>query len=165
MRAPATQAALFPELSGGNAGVSVPGDSLGLADSDISVMVLDRSPKCTRRRAALPLFCRCESPLTRTCPRTPGQWNTVGVTKLGVHDGDPLVVDLRSRPITSLDGPWDALAGPCGLPDWFGRTLDAWNDTVGTGAISAVLDAHPHLTSGCSAKASLPPTMRMESRS
>jgi hypothetical protein len=40
---------------------------------------------------------------------------------------------------------WDALVGPCGLPEWFGRNLDAWNDTLGTGAISQVLDAHPYL--------------------
>ena len=33
----------------------------------------------------------------------------------------------------------------CGLPEWFGRNLDPWNDTVCTGAISAVLDAHPYL--------------------
>jgi hypothetical protein len=67
------------------------------------------------------------------------------VTKLGVHDGDPLFVDLRLGPITSWDGLWDALAGPCGLPEWFGRNLDAWTDTVGTGAISTVLDSQPYL--------------------
>jgi len=65
--------------------------------------------------------------------------------RLGVRDGDPLVVDLRSTPIGSWDELWDALVGPCGLPEWFGRNLDAWNDTLGTGAISQVLDAHPYL--------------------
>jgi len=57
-RAPPTQAALFPELSGGNEGVGgsvelraevaaspacvgAAGDSLGEADSDVSVMVFD----------------------------------------------------------------------------------------------------------------------------
>jgi hypothetical protein len=41
---------------------------------------------------------------------------------------------------------WDAPEKPCGLPEWFGRNLNAWNDTLGTGAISAVLDAHPFTT-------------------
>lgn len=67
------------------------------------------------------------------------------MTRLGARDGDPLTVDLRSTPITSWGGLWDALAGPCGLPEWFGRNLDAWNDTLGAGAISDVLDAHPFL--------------------
>lgn len=55
------------------------------------------------------------------------------------------MVDLRSTPIDSWDELWGALVGPCGLPKWFGRNLDAWNDTLGTGAISEVLDAHPFL--------------------
>jgi hypothetical protein len=67
------------------------------------------------------------------------------VTRLGVRDGDPLVVDLRNTPIDSWDALWNALADPCGLPDWFGHNLNAWNDTLGTGAISKVLDAHPFL--------------------
>ena len=65
--------------------------------------------------------------------------------RLGVREGDPLVVDLRSTPIDSWDELWDALVDPCGLPEWFGRNLDAWNDTLETGAISAALDAHPFL--------------------
>jgi len=65
--------------------------------------------------------------------------------KLGVHDGEPLIVDLRAGPISSWDELWDALEEPCGLPDWFGRNLDAWHDALGTGAISAVVDAHPYL--------------------
>jgi hypothetical protein len=67
------------------------------------------------------------------------------VPKLGVHKGEPLVVDLRNQAISSWDELWDALAEPCGLPEWFGRNLAAWNDTLGTGAISAILDAHPYL--------------------
>ena len=55
------------------------------------------------------------------------------------------MVDLRSTPIDSWDELWGALVGPCGLPKWFGRNLDAWNDTLGTGAIFEVLDAHPFL--------------------
>jgi len=31
------------------------------------------------------------------------------------------------------------------LPKWFGRNLDAWWDTIDTGAISSVIDEHPHL--------------------
>lgn len=67
------------------------------------------------------------------------------MTRLGVREGDPLIVDLTSAAITSWDELWDSLRNPCGLPDWFGRNLNAWNDTLGTGAISAVLDAHPYL--------------------
>ncbi len=67
------------------------------------------------------------------------------MTRLGVQSGEPLVVDLRSRAIGSWDELWDALQEPCGLPTWFGRNLDAWNDTLGTGGISEVLDAHPTL--------------------
>ncbi len=37
---------------------------------------------------------------------------------------------------------WDAVAGPCGLPGWFGRNLDAWWDTVEHGGISEVVDGH-----------------------
>jgi hypothetical protein len=65
--------------------------------------------------------------------------------RLGVRDGEPLIVDVTTVPITSWDELWDALLTPCGLPDWFGRNLNAWNDTLGTGGISAVLDAHPYL--------------------
>jgi hypothetical protein len=64
---------------------------------------------------------------------------------LGVREGEPLVVDLRDNRIDSWNDLWDALAGPCGLPSWFGRNLAAWNDTLGTGRISQVLDAHPCL--------------------
>ncbi|GAA1358385.1 barstar family protein [Streptomyces beijiangensis] len=53
-----------------------------------------------------------------------------------------LVVDLRPLPLVSLNDFWDAVAEPCGLPDWFGRNLDAWFDTIGTRGISEVIDAY-----------------------
>jgi len=61
--------------------------------------------------------------------------------KLGVRDDEPLVVDLHD--VDRLVG--GPLAGPCGLPEWFGRNLDAWNYALGTEAISPVVDAHPFL--------------------
>jgi Barstar (barnase inhibitor) len=67
------------------------------------------------------------------------------VTRLGVQEGEPLIVDLSDRIIDSWPALWDALAEPCGLPTWFGRNLDAWWDTLDHGAISSVLDAHPLL--------------------
>jgi hypothetical protein len=68
------------------------------------------------------------------------------VTALGRQDGEPLVVDLRSRDIDSWSQLWDALADPCGLPDWFGRNLDAWWDTISAGGISDVLDDRSFVT-------------------
>ena len=65
--------------------------------------------------------------------------------RLGVREGEPLVVDLRKVTIHSWGELWDALVDPCGLPKWFGRNLNAWSDTLGTGAISNILDAHPYL--------------------
>ena len=69
--------------------------------------------------------------------------------RLGIRDGEPqgepLVVDLTAVSITSWSELWGALQRLCGLPDWFGRNLEAWNDTLGTGAISALLDANPYL--------------------
>lgn len=53
-----------------------------------------------------------------------------------------LVVDLRGRLIETLDDFWDAVAKPCGLPEWFGRNLDAWADTIETRGISEVIDGH-----------------------
>lgn len=41
-----------------------------------------------------------------------------------------LTVDLRGQRIETLDDFWDAVVGPCGLPVWFGRNLDAWLDTI-----------------------------------
>lgn len=67
------------------------------------------------------------------------------MTRLGCQHGEPLVVDLRDRKIDSWTGLWDALREPCGLPDWFGRNLVAWWDTIDRGAVSPVIDAHPSL--------------------
>ncbi|PZS03978.1 MAG: hypothetical protein DLM56_07700 [Pseudonocardiales bacterium] len=53
----------------------------------------------------------------------------------------PLVLDLREERIDTLEDFWDAVSGPLALPDWFGRNLDAWWDTIGTGHISSVIDA------------------------
>ncbi|MEH0418859.1 barstar family protein [Streptomyces sp. B21-083] len=53
-----------------------------------------------------------------------------------------LIVDLRGRLIETLDDFWDAVAEPCGLPEWFGRNLDAWSDTIETRGISEVIDSH-----------------------
>ncbi|MET9977670.1 barstar family protein [Streptomyces microflavus] len=59
------------------------------------------------------------------------------------HSG--LVIDLRGHRIGSLDDFWDAVAGPCGLPVWFGRNLDAWSDTIQGRGISDVIDRHDTL--------------------
>jgi hypothetical protein len=53
-----------------------------------------------------------------------------------------LVVDLRGRKINTLDDFWDALSGPCGLPAWFGRNLEAWRDTIQVRGISDLIDRH-----------------------
>ncbi|MGW6709932.1 barstar family protein [Streptomyces sp. NPDC054956] len=53
-----------------------------------------------------------------------------------------LVVDLRGRPIETLEDFWDAVAEPCGLPRWFGRNTEAWRDTVQTRGISEVIDGY-----------------------
>ncbi|WP_406841541.1 barstar family protein (plasmid) [Streptomyces sp. AHU1] len=53
-----------------------------------------------------------------------------------------LIVDLRGRLIETLDDFWDAVSEPCGLPEWFGRNLDAWSDTIETRGISEVIDNH-----------------------
>lgn len=57
-----------------------------------------------------------------------------------------LVIDLRGRRIETLDDFWDAVTGPCGLPDWFGRNLDAWADTIHGRGISDVIDRHGTLS-------------------
>ena len=59
-----------------------------------------------------------------------------------VKTESPLVVDLRGRSIETLDDFWDAVAEPCGLPEWFGRNIDAWRDTIQTRGISAVIDSY-----------------------
>ncbi|MEU8567140.1 barstar family protein [Streptomyces pathocidini] len=51
------------------------------------------------------------------------------------------MVDLRGRNLATRDDFWDAVAGPCGLPEWFGRNLDAWWDAL-SGGVSPLLDAH-----------------------
>ncbi|MGW3142809.1 barstar family protein [Streptomyces sp. NPDC001139] len=56
-----------------------------------------------------------------------------------------LVVDLRGRLIETLDDFWDAVSEPCGLPEWLGRNLDAWSDTIETRGISEVIDSHDTL--------------------
>jgi len=53
-----------------------------------------------------------------------------------------LVVDLRGKPMENLDDFWDAVSGPCGLPDWFGRNTEAWRDTIQTRGISEVIDRY-----------------------
>jgi Barstar (barnase inhibitor) len=53
-----------------------------------------------------------------------------------------LVVDLREKPVENLDDFWDAVSGPCGLPDWFGRNTEAWRDTIQTRGISEVIDRY-----------------------
>ncbi|MBO4258391.1 barstar family protein [Streptomyces griseorubiginosus] len=53
-----------------------------------------------------------------------------------------LVVDLRGRPIETLDDFWDAVTEPCGLPVWFGRNAEAWRDTIQTRGISEVIDSY-----------------------
>lgn len=55
---------------------------------------------------------------------------------------DDLVVDLRGRRIETLDDFWDAVSGPCVLPAWFGRNIDAWRDTIQVRGISDVIDRH-----------------------
>lgn len=53
-----------------------------------------------------------------------------------------LVVDLQGQQIETLDDFWDAVSGPCGLPDWFGRNVEAWRDTLQTRGISEVIDRY-----------------------
>lgn len=53
-----------------------------------------------------------------------------------------LVVDLRGRLVDTLNDFWDAVSEPCGLPEWFGRNLDAWSDTIETRGISEMIDSH-----------------------
>jgi hypothetical protein len=67
------------------------------------------------------------------------------MSRLGRQEGDPLLVDLSDRTIESSSALWDALVKPCRLPEWFGRNLNAWWDTIDTGAISSVVDEHPNL--------------------
>ncbi|MEU6490749.1 hypothetical protein ABZ890_10200 [Streptomyces sp. NPDC046984] len=52
------------------------------------------------------------------------------------------VVDLRGRPVETLDDFWDAVTEPCGLPEGFGRTTEAWRDTIQTRGIFEVIDSY-----------------------
>lgn len=67
------------------------------------------------------------------------------MSRLGRQDGESLVADLSDRTIKSWPELWDALMAPCGLPDWFGRNLNAWRDTIDTGGISSEIDRHSKL--------------------
>lgn len=58
------------------------------------------------------------------------------------QDGGPLVVDLRDTRIETFDDLWDTLQLEFGLPEWFGRSFDAWSDSL-NGGISARIDSHP----------------------
>ncbi|MCY0945896.1 barstar family protein [Streptomyces antarcticus] len=53
-----------------------------------------------------------------------------------------LIVDLRGQLIETLHDFCDSVSEPCGLPEWFGRNLDAWSDTIETRGISEVIDSH-----------------------
>jgi hypothetical protein len=55
---------------------------------------------------------------------------------------DDLVVDLRGQRIETMDAFWDAVAGPCGLPDGFGRNVEAWRDAVQVRGVSETIDRH-----------------------
>ena len=46
--------------------------------------------------------------------------------------------------IESTDELWNQLMKPCGLPLWFGRNLNAWEDTL-SGGISETLDSRSAL--------------------
>ncbi|MDN3020354.1 barstar family protein [Streptomyces sp. S.PB5] len=53
-----------------------------------------------------------------------------------------LVVDLRGRPIDTLDDFFDAITEPCGLPDWFVRNTYALADTLQNGGIVETIDSY-----------------------
>jgi hypothetical protein len=64
------------------------------------------------------------------------------VTQLGRLDGPVLVVDLQERGIENWPELWAVLREELHLPSWFGDNLNAWWDTIQTGAISEYLDGH-----------------------
>ncbi|MFD6742375.1 barstar family protein, partial [Streptomyces anthocyanicus] len=70
---------------------------------------------------------------------TPWKWTDYSVVMAKRIESE-LVVDLQGRPIETLDDFWDAVAEPCGLPEWFGRNTEAWRDTIQTRGISEVVD-------------------------
>ncbi|MEU1576744.1 barstar family protein [Streptomyces collinus] len=79
---------------------------------------------------------RVRPPGTRL--RRTNPWSCPGAERRDGH----LVVDLRGQSTETLDDFWDAVTGPCGLPEWFGRNTDAWRDTVQTRGISEVIDRY-----------------------
>ena len=44
----------------------------------------------------------------------------------GRDDHPALIVDLTGCGIETWQDLWDSLVEPCGLPNWFGRNLNAW---------------------------------------
>lgn len=46
--------------------------------------------------------------------------------------------------IESLDDFWDAVTEPCGMTEWFGRSMDAWRggNTMQTRGISESIDSY-----------------------
>jgi Rrf2 family protein len=50
----------------------------------------------------------------------------------------------------------DAVSGPCGLPVWFGRNLDAWSDRAETRGISEVIDSVWRVSSRSDTKQRVP---------
>lgn len=60
--------------------------------------------------------------------------------------GSELVIDLRGHVVATLADFWEAVREPGGLPDWFGRNLDAWADTIDARGVSEVIDRHDTLT-------------------
>jgi len=87
----------------------------------------------------------CKHCFEKVGPRRLQTGILVCVNTRNPRDGEPLVVDLTRLQIKTWPELWDALAVPCGLPEWFGRNLDAWWDTL-RGEVSGVLDRHSSLT-------------------
>lgn len=67
------------------------------------------------------------------------------MSRFGVHDGETRTLGLSDVAIATQDDLWDALSSRCQMPDWFGRDLDAWWDTIEAGGISEFIDEHEHL--------------------
>ncbi|MFC8454327.1 barstar family protein [Kitasatospora sp. NPDC057223] len=73
-----------------------------------------------------------------------------------------LVIDLRGRRIETLSDFWDAVMGPCMLPSWFGRNLDAWRDLTESvqGGLSDHLERHDKIVIRADAKGLFAPGNR-----
>ncbi|MES5821251.1 hypothetical protein [Streptomyces sp. RG80] len=56
-----------------------------------------------------------------------------------------LVVDLRGRLIETVDDFVEAITGPCGLPDFVGRSGHALGDVFHNGGLSEVVDSYDRL--------------------